>query len=115
MAGTIALLSSQKLRKAVALANRALHNHLSDILGVGDIHFRLSNRSEERPNNLFDILLFDIVPLMVLRVPPDAVYLFLVHCLLLPTLTVRERAQIPQSPCQDLVGVLRDQFCPLLF
>ena len=52
---------------------------------------------------------------MVLRVPPEAVYLFLVHFLLLPTLTVCERPQIPQSPCQDLVGVLRDQFCPLLF
>jgi len=115
MAGTIALLSSQKLRKAVALANHTLHKHLFDILGGGDIHFRLSNRSEERANNLFDILLFDIVPLVVFGVPPEAVYLFLVHCLLLPALTVRERAQIPQSPCQALVGVLRDQFLSPFF
>jgi hypothetical protein len=47
---------------------------------------------------------------MELGVPPEAVYLFLVHFLLLPSLTVRERAQIPQSPCQELVDVLRDHF-----
>jgi len=115
MAGTIALLNSQELMKTVLLAYSTLHTRLSGVLGGGDIHFQLSNRSNKRANKLFDILLFDIVPLMELGVPPEAVYLFLVHCLVLPTLTVRERAQIPQSPCQDLVDVLRDHFLSPFF
>ena len=99
--------------KDALLAYSTLHTRLSGVLEGGGISLsNYRNRSKERANKLFDILLFDIAPLRELGVPPEAVDLFLVHCLLLPTLTVRERAQIPQFPCQDLVDVLRDNLSP---
>ena len=74
---------------------------LSGVLEGGDIPFQLSNWSKERANKLFDILLFDIAPLRELGVPPEALDLFLVHCLLLPTLTVRESPN-PSVPLSRL-------------
>ena len=48
-------------------------------------------------------------------VPPEIIFLFIVHTLMIPTLSLREMAQVYRPLCPDLTDLIRQKFLPIVF
>ncbi|KAF8155693.1 hypothetical protein B0H34DRAFT_506081 [Crassisporium funariophilum] len=97
------------------VVSEKLHNQYVLGLEATSPILRISNRSVE-PAGQIDILhKVDILESIETGVPPEIIYLFIVHCLILPNLSVQERAQTLPSLSQELVQLLTRNFFPTLF
>ena len=74
------------------------------------------NRSTGHANSLTKTFLsLNILSSLKLGVPAEVIYFFIVHCLLLPNLTVRERGHVHQVLPSQLTQIISLEFLPALF
>ena len=70
------------------------------------------NRSTEHANSLTETFLS--LSSLKLGVPAEVIYFFIVHCLLLPNLAVRERGHVHQALPSQLTQIISLEFLPAL-
>ena len=74
------------------------------------------NRSTEHANSLTKTFLsLNVLSSLELGVPAEVIYFFIVHCLLLPNLTVQERGHVHQGLPTQLTQIISLKFLPALF
>jgi hypothetical protein len=74
------------------------------------------NRSTGHANSLTETFLsLNVLSSLKLDVPPEVIYFFIVHCLLLPNLAVRERGHVHQVLPSQLNQIISMKFLPVLF
>ena len=95
---------------------QALHlKFLEDNHGSGPL-LRTANRSTGQSNSLTKTLLnLNILSSLKLGVPAEVIYLFIVHFLLLPNLSVQERGHMHQVLPSQLGLIISREFLPALF
>lgn len=96
---------------------RLLDERLIQDHEVSDYQLHVVISNNDNGDTLFKILRnVDILSLIREGVPAEVVYLFIVHSILVPTLSARERAQTPRDLGFVWTRALRDDFLsPLLF
>ncbi len=57
----------------------------------------------------------DILSSIQSGVPPEIIFLFIVHTLMIPTLSLREMAQVYRPLCPELTDLIRQKFLPIVF
>jgi len=93
-----------------------LDGYLGQDREVLDYHLRAAVSNSENGNTLLRILRnIDILSLIRKGVPAEVVYLFIVHSILVPTLSARERAQVPRDLGSEWTCALRDGLLSPLF
>jgi len=102
---------------AIISTIRLLDGHLIQDHKILDYHLRSAISNNDNADTLFGILRnLDILSLIRKGVPAEVAYLFVVHSILVPTLSARERAQAPRDLGSQWTRALRDDFLsPLLF
>lgn len=74
------------------------------------------NRSTSHANSPAKIFLgLNVLSSIKTGVPAEVVYLFIVHCLLLPNLSVQERGHVPHDLPSQLASIISREFYPALF
>ena len=74
------------------------------------------NRSTGPPNSLTNTFLnLNVLSSLKLGVPAEVIYFFIVHCLLLPNLSVQERGHVHQVLPSQLTQIISLEFLPVLF
>lgn len=96
---------------------RLLDRRLIQDHEVLDYQLRLAISNNDNGDTLFRVLRnVDILSLIREGIPAEVIYLFIVHSILVPTLSARERAQAPRDLGLRWTRALRDDFLsPLLF
>jgi len=104
------------VKPAIISTLRRLDKYLIQDHQVTDYHLRVTIPVDENGDTLFRILRnLDILSLIQQGVPPEVVYLFIVHSILVPSLSPRERAQVPRDLGSKWTRALRDDFLSPLF
>ena len=77
---------------------------------------KVLNRATGHTYSLTETLLsLNVLSSLKLGVPAEVIYFFIVHCLLLPHLTVRERGHVHQVLPSKLTQIISLKFLPALF
>ncbi|KAF8958161.1 hypothetical protein BDZ97DRAFT_66327 [Flammula alnicola] len=113
-------ISTSRLLKALGTsilsARTALHALLSQDQDI-DYRLRAAGRSSPEGGTLITKVFheLDILSGIGRGIPPEVLYLFIAHSLLVPTLSVLERAQVPRLLGSKLTSVLQKEFLSPLF
>ena len=74
------------------------------------------NRSTGHANSLTETFLsLNVLSSLKFGVPAEVIYFFIVHCLLLPNLAIRERGHVHQVLPAQLIQIISLQFLPAVF
>ncbi|KAF8878473.1 hypothetical protein CPB84DRAFT_1966141 [Gymnopilus junonius] len=104
------------LRPLSGIADTRLRDHLSNGLPQATYHLLAAASLNRAEINLTDFLLeLNVMSAVERGVPPEVVFLFIVHILLLPSLSVSERAQAYRPLSSDLTDLIRQEFFSPLF
>ncbi|KAF8812130.1 P-loop containing nucleoside triphosphate hydrolase protein [Phlegmacium glaucopus] len=98
------------------LGTETLHNKFLHKYRRSGPLLTAANRSTgnaNSPTKVFRCL--NILSSLKLGVPAEVIYLFIVHCLLLPNLTVQERGHVHQVLPSQLDQIISQNFLPALF
>jgi hypothetical protein len=96
--------------------SRAARHTLSQDLQGTQYSLRTSDRSVGGADMQYTFFKeLDILSSIQSGVPPEIIFLFILHTLMIPTLSLREMAQVYRPLCPELTDLIRQKFLPIVF